>query len=298
MTGETFMDIQTTQIDISQKDQFEKIRESCKNKLSANTFNSLYLWQHQMKLSAFVKDDFFAVKCGERGENTWFFPCGSRDAIEAFIENGMKSRDFSLCYICEDDANWLEERFPSMWKLKREEESDEYICNISELIGLSGGKYTGVRHKINRIERENVLKTQPISDDNIDDALAVVSEWEKLPHSIGNNNIVDGGVPDRALAERKKLGIDGVVVYKDDEPISVFAGFSIDENTVDALVGKCRKDAPRGFVYYAIREYVRQYADRYTYCNMEEDLGIPGIRMIKEELRPESKNLIWVASQV
>ena len=31
---------------------------------------------------------------------------------------------------------------------------------------------------------------------------------------------------------------------------------------------------------------------------MEEDLGIPGIRMIKEELRPESKNLIWVASQV
>lgn len=292
------MDIQTVQIDISQKDQFETIRKSCKNRLSANTFNSLYLWQHQMGLSAFITDDFFAVKCEERGENTWFFPCGRREAVEAFIENGMKIKSFSLCYISEEDAKWLEERFPSVWKLEREEASDEYICNISELIGLSGGKYTGVRHKINRIERENVLKTLPISDDNIDDALAVVSEWEKLPHSIGNNNLVDGGVSDKALAERKQLGISGVVVYKGEEPISVFAGFSIDENTVDALVGKCRTDAPRGFVYYAIREYVRQYANSYTYCNMEEDLGIPGIRLIKEELRPESKNLIWVASQV
>ena len=60
----------TTRIDISQKAQFEKIRESCKNKLSANTFNSLYLWQHQMKLSAFITDDFFAVKWGaERRSN-------------------------------------------------------------------------------------------------------------------------------------------------------------------------------------------------------------------------------------
>lgn len=288
----------TTRIDISQKAQFEKIRESCKNKLSANTFNSLYLWQHQMKLSAFITDDFFAVKCGERGENTWFFPCGSREAVECFIKDGMKSKDFSLCYIGEDDAKWLAESFPSQWKLEREEESDEYICSISELIGLRGGKYTGVRHKINRIERENILKTLPISDDNIGDALAVVSEWERLPHSIGNNNLVDGGVSDKALAERKQLGIEGVIVYKDGQPVSVFAGFSIDENTLDALVGKCRGDAPRGFVYYAIREYVRQYADRYTYCNLEEDLGIPGIRLIKQELRPESKNLIWVASQV
>ena len=210
----------------------------------------------------------------------------------------MKSKDFSLCYIGEDDAKWLAESFPSQWKLEREEESDEYICSISELIGLRGGKYTGVRHKINRIERENALKTLPISDDNIGDALAVVSEWERLPHNIGNNNLVDGGVSDKALAERKQLGIEGVIVYKDGQPVSVFAGFSIDENTLDALVGKCRGDAPRGFVYYAIREYVRQYADRYTYCNLEEDLGIPGIRLIKQELRPESKNLIWVASQV
>ena len=84
-------------------------------------------------------------------------------------------------------------------------------------------------------------------------------------------------------------------VAVDDKPVSVFAGFPINENTVDALVGKCCHDAPRGFMYCAFREYVKQVADKYTHCNMEEDLGIPGIRLIKEELRPERKNLIWTA---
>lgn len=292
------MDIQTHPIELPQKALIEKIRASCGNKLSANTFNSLYLWQNQMRLSVYTEEDFFAVKCGERGDNAWFFPCGSEEKTESFIAEGMKEKNFSLCYISEKDAEWLSEKFPLKWKLCREEESDEYICNIAELIGLSGGKYKGVRHKISRIERENTIKALPVSDETIDDALEVVSEWEKLPHNVGNNQIVDAGVSDTALYERKQLGIEGTVVYIDDKPVSVFAGFPIDENTVDALVGKSRHDAPRGFVYYAIREYVKQLADKYTYCNLEEDLGIPGIRMIKEELRPERKNLIWTGTLI
>ncbi len=289
------MDIYTRPIELSQKALLEKIREACGNDISAYTFNSLYLWQHQMQLSVYIEEDFFAVKCGERGNNAWFFPCGSREKVESFITEGMKEKDFSLCYIGEKDAEWLSEKFPSRWELCREEASDEYICNIAELIALEGGKYIGVRHKINRIERENAIKALPISDETIDDAFEVVSEWEKLPHNIGNNQIVDAGVSDTALAERKQLGIEGTIVYINDKPMSVFAGFPINENVVDALVGKSSHDAPRGFVYYAIREYVKQLADKYTYCNLEEDLGIPGIRLIKEELRPERKNLIWTA---
>ncbi len=289
------MDIQTQPIELSQKARLEKIREACGNDLSANTFNSLYLWQYQMKLSVYEEDGFYAVKCGERGENAWFFPCGDKEKIEEFIRSGMKNENFSLCYIGEKDAEWLEEKFPLQWKLCREEESDEYICNISEFIGLSGGKYKGVRHKISRIERENTIKILPVSDETVHDALAVIIEWEKLPHNIGNNHIEDIGVSDRALSERKQLGIEGVIVYIDDQPMSVFAGFPINSDTADVLVGKCRHDAPRGLVYYAIREYLKQIADKYTYCNLEEDLGIPGIRLIKEELRPQRKNLVWTA---
>lgn len=292
------MDIRTEQIDISQKEQIERIRKDCGNNLSASAFNSLYLWQEQMGLSVFISDDFFAVKCDKRGENTWFFPCGSKAAVASFIEKGMKEKSFSLCYIREEDVMWLEEKFPSAWKFEREAESDEYIYNIQELIGLRGRKYMDVRYEINRIVRENVLKTLPISDDNINYAIAIVSEWEKQLHSIGINELVDIDVSHKALAERAKLGIDGILVYIDEKPVAVYAGFPIDDNTIDAMVYKWSKDAPKDLVYYITREYARQFEGRYIYCNLEEDLGIPGLRLVKRKLRPESKNLIWRASQL
>lgn len=292
------MNIQTQPIDLSQKARIDEIGKTYSNRLSANAFDSLYLWRFQMSLTIYAEDDFFAVKCGERGDNAWFFPCGRKEKIEEFVSEGMKDKNFSLCYIDEESADWLVGKFPSRWELRREEESDEYVCNIADLVGLSGGKYKGVRHKISRIERENDLKTLPISDETIADALEVVSEWEKLPHNIGNNRLEEGGVSNNALRERKQLGIEGVVVYVNGEPSAVFAGFPINEDTVDALVGKSRRDAPSGFIYYAVREYCRFNAGKYKYCNMEEDLGIPGIRLIKEELRPESKNIIRTATQI
>lgn len=40
---------------------------------------------------------------------------------------------------------------------------------------------------------------------------------------------------------------------------------------------------------------LRQYQDRFLYCNLEEDLGIPGIRMVKRKMRPIAFNEIWEA---
>ncbi len=79
------MDIQTLPIDLSQKAMVEKIRESCANDLSANTFNSLYLWRFQMGLSIYAENDFFAVKCKERGDNAWFFPCGNEEKSQNLL---------------------------------------------------------------------------------------------------------------------------------------------------------------------------------------------------------------------
>ncbi len=78
------------------------------------------------------------------------FSVRKRGKIAKFIAEGMKEEGFSLCYIGEKNAAWLDEKFPLRWELCREEESDEYICNISDLVGLSGGKYKGIRHKISR----------------------------------------------------------------------------------------------------------------------------------------------------
>ena len=75
----------------------------------------------------------------------------------------------------------------------------------------------------------------------------------------------------------------------------MYAGFPIDAVTMDVVVGKCVPGAPNYTVYFAMREFLRQYQDRFLYCNLEEDLGIPGIRMVKRKMRPIAFNEIWEA---
>lgn len=277
------------------KNRIEKIRREREHTLSSHAFSSLYLWQYAMGLSLELAEDFFSVKCGINGNNSWFFPCGDEQKVFDFICNHIQDDSFSLCYVRETDVKWLEEKFPSKWKFNRVEECDEYICDILEYISLEGSKFSEIRRKIRKLDKEYKITSKIITDTNIADAMTVISLWNSVSHNISEQNLTDEQIAETALAQRKLLDINGIILYADELPVSVFAGFPLSDNTVDVLIGKCVPDAPRGTVYYGLREYLKLCASEYKYCNHEEDLGMPGIRQIKSSLCPVSKTPIWKA---
>lgn len=277
------------------KNIIEKIRKDYLHTLSSHAFASLYLWQDAMDLSVNIEEDFFAVKCGMNGENSWFFPCGNENKVYDFICGHIKDRTFSLCYLRESDVKWLEDNFPDRWNFNHLEDCDEYICDISEYIELNGSKFSQIRRNIRKLDREHKITSSVIDDDNIADAMKVVSIWNEIPHNVSDNNLSDEYVSQIALEERKELEISGIILYVDGLPVSVFAGFPLSDDTVDVLIGKCVSNAPRGTVYYGLREYLKLCRAGYKYCNHEEDLGIPGIRQIKKSLCPIFKTPIWEA---
>lgn len=292
MAGEAF---ETERIQITHKTVIEKIRMEHNHTLSSHAFSSLYLWQHAMGLSIRLSNDFFAVKCEMNGENSWFFPCGSdRDKFD-FIKAHIGDETFSLCYMRKCDAEWLEERFPGKWNFAHIEDADEYICDIAEYTELSGSKFAEIRRKIRKIDKEHTVTASVISKDNMQDALSVVSKWNKVEHNVSEHNLTDDHIAEAALANMEQLDINGIVLYADGIPVSVFAGFPLSADTVDVLIGKSILDAPKGIVYYGLREYLKRCCKAYTYCNHEEDLGIEGIRQIKNSLCPISKTQIWEA---
>jgi hypothetical protein len=277
------------------KDKIEMLRKKYQHNSSSHAFTSLYLWQQSMGLSVICEEGFFAVKNALCGENSYFFPCGSDESVVDFLKSKITEKSFSLCYLRSCDVKWLDEKFPGVWEFKRTEESDEYICDISEYINLSGSKFSEIRRKIRKLEKEHNIIAKPIAENTIQDAMSVVADWYNGEHSEGKQHLTDDHIADVALSERDILGISGIVLYSDDVPVAVFAGFPLSDDTVDVLIGKTSTDAPKGIVYYGLREYLKTCADRYTYCNHEEDLGIPGIRMVKESLCPIYKIQMWEA---
>lgn len=283
---------ETQRITLRHKDEIEALRRAAGHTLSSHAFPSLYLWREEMGLSLWLTGDLFAVRCGWKGKNTWFFPCGEASATDAFIARKIIEPDFSLCYLRTCDAERLEQQFPGRWKILRAPQDDEYLYDTQGHRTLIGGAYANMRTQVHKVEREYARRTEALSDDTIDDALRVIRQWSHGEHRFGDCALRDDRVDEEALLRRRELGITGIVLYLNDEPAAVTAGFALDGDTFDVAVAKSVSTA-QGVPYYAKRELFTRLEQ--PVVNMEEDLGIPGLRRMKTGMHPIGKHDIWEA---
>ena len=77
-------------IDWHLREPVEQIRRAYGSDTSAHAFSTLYLWKQEMDLSLVLDPEFFAVRFGMRGENSWFFPYGREDGVRAFLRERME----------------------------------------------------------------------------------------------------------------------------------------------------------------------------------------------------------------
>ena len=283
---------ETQRITLCQKNEIEALRRSAGHILSSHTFASLYLWREEMGLSLLLTPDMFTVRCGWKGKNTWFFPCGEEAEADAFIRRKLSEPDFSLCYMRTCDAERLEKQFPGRWKILRAPQDDEYLYDTEGHRTLVGGAYANMRTQVHKVEREYQSRTEWLSDDTIQDALQVIRQWSHGEHRFEDCSLRDDEVDEEALLRRRELGITGIVLYLHDEPVAVTAGFALDRDTFDVAVAKSVSTA-QGVPYYAKRELFMRISQ--PVVNLEEDLGIPGLRKMKHGMHPIGKHEIWEA---
>lgn len=283
----------TSIITADSRDRIESLRKECGNELSSHAFASLYLWRKEMGLSLALHDDVFSVKCLWKGENAWFFPCGTESGKRRFITRHLPEPDFKLCYMTKSDGLFLTEHFPDQFFYVRDDASDEYIYDREGHLALIGGDYANVRTQLHRAQRDYDLRVEPLTEENLDDALDVIREWANTPHPLARG-LNDDEVDEKAIQESALLHLFGVLIYQGDTAMAVCAGFPLTGDTFDICVSKCRQNLP-GLSYFAKHALLLALEPRYRYFNLEEDLGIPGLRQMKQILHPVRKNEIWEA---
>lgn len=245
-----------------------------------------------MGLSLLLEPDMFAVRCAWQGSNAWFFPCGDGEAAKHFMETRMEEQDFSLCYLRNCDVSWLEETFPGRWEISRTPDADEYIYDRDGHRQLAGGVYANMRTQVHKVEREYTPRTEPLGEDNLGDALEIIRQWNHGSHRFETCELRDDQVDEEALLKYRELGITGIILYLDGKPTAVTAGFALAEDVFDVVVAKSVSTA-QGVPYYAKRELFRR--SPYRLINMEEDLGLAGLKRMKNGMYPVAKNEIWEA---
>ncbi len=277
--------IQTREINLDDKEEIERIRRAYGHDTASHAFASIYIWQKDMRLSLYMGENMFAVKIGVRGENDWFFPCGDEDEIKIFLEQ-FENQKACFWYMRLEDVELLEKLCPGLYSVEETLGDDEYLYCVKEQKELCGRRLRTVRNHINRVKKDHVLKYDIISESNMQDVRIINEIWCKKSN---DSSWLEDIYASKCLLDTWEiLDAFGVLIWVDDEPFAIVAGYPLNEECFDMFLAK-QKDTLSGLSSYAKYALYCSLPEKYTFVNAEEDLDIPGLRTVKQQMGPCGK---------
>ena len=264
-------------IRLSDGDTLERIREKHKPLLSDYTFSLLYCWQTKLNLGVYVEDDLFVI----RAENEFFFPVGEEKKVIAFIRKLLKLEKNVKFRFCDENMKRLVAlHFGDGARYQiAEEDCDYLICNKA-MNGLIGKNLSKRRKEYNAfLKKHENIKVERIDQNNINrvDLLSQNNHCEFIEaERIG-------------IRDYFALGLVGIIISSSGEDI----GFAIcSQKDEETLQGHFMKNvcADRGATFHLLKTCIDYFSDTYTFTNIEDDMGMEGLRFFKKSLDPEIIN--------
>ncbi len=287
--------IDTERISISQKPQVDRIRAAGKHAAESHSFQSLFLWQRDMGLTIRVEDEAFYVKCTTRKGNCWYFPCGNRGGISRWIETQLSAKEpLHLIYLREEDVQFLESQFSEIFMVTAVDGDSEYLYDRAAYLNMEGEAYRRIRRAVRKLLAENKVHAEVWTKENTGDMEKVLRQWHA--HAPGEDGLVDWGTSELLQQHGKALDMTGVITYLDGNPVSMAAGFPLDNESFDIAFSKSCVPLT-GLQDFTRQALVRLLPAQFKILNGEDDLGIPGIRKVKQLMRPVDRIRMFEAWQ-
>ena len=274
----------------SDKEIIDKYMKKANSRSCDMSFAAVYLWKDFYLLEYTVCEDMLIFRTTEDG-SSYSFPIGDASPEKALLalEAHCKENEEPLklhCVYRENEA-WLEEHMPGKFEIEFDRDSADYIYECEKLIGLKGKKFHGKKNHVNKFIKTYDWADEKITDDNINDCLAMLYKWKEINCEPGNiEKHAEACVSENALRERKFLGLKGGLIRADGEVVAFAVGEQINEDTLVVHIEKAFSEVPGA---YAIinQQFLVHEADGLKYVNREDDVGEPGLRKAKLSYHPE-----------
>ena len=284
-----------SKIELNNRERISKIRNLAGYTLLSHSFDTLFLWQDTMQLSIWLEEDFFVVRYGLAGENSYFCPCGNENKMKRFIDDFCQTDGFQLFYMDETRKNWLMAYAPELFSFSYDRGSCEYIYDRNQHLLKQGKTYQRIRRELNHLESQYRLHTEILSRDNLSLSRAVIHEWQlQNDHEPTGLITNDHQMVENALAWFEPLGMKGVLIYMNDRPVATAIGGEICGDTYGIQVAKmCERTG--GLMFYLLDRMFEVIPGQYRYVNGDDDMNIEGIRIHKIKMKPVRMNEVWKA---
>ena len=191
--------------------------------------------------------------------------------------------------LTESVADMLEEAFPGRFEYEENRDMAEYIYRATQMAEFSGKELRKRRAEVHTFwntfgERASIT---PIRHEDIPSCLKYEQKWlaDNLETHDKDTLLRDARMIEMQMEEYNALHLSGVILRID----GVIRGFCYGTklgNTYDVIVEKADRDVPHSFKVLRM-ESAKQCAADCEFVNMEEDVGLPGLRALKLAYKPE-----------
>lgn len=272
-------------ISLELAERIDGIRKNACHRTSSHAFVSLYLWKESMGLSVAFSKDAFLV----RSKGGYFFPCGNEMAVIAFLKAVWeKEPNARFLYAREEDLATVKRVFGDTVVAEFDAASREYLYLKSEQIAMSGKKFTYQRAKVNKAKRLGEIRSEVIDVSLLPIAKSITEAWAD-----GREDKGDREETLEALTHFEALGLYGNLLYLDEKPIGFNLGSFLSDDTFDIHIAKTLVDD----VDTLMKLYLYQsLPERVVTINREEDLGIRGLAIHKQDGQPCGFNDTYILS--
>ena len=272
-------------ITLQDQDDLEAVRSLVDNPFTALSFPSLYTWKDTLKLSMFKGDGFCSVY--SEHDKGYFCPMGDvsryMELIDSFIQVG---KSFKIMYLSEAQAERLKIEKGAEIQVNRN--LSEYLYDAAAL-AFEEKPARNFRRRVYNFQKKYDYQAKLITNEDLPELFRFVQEEKD---SIALEDDADALI--KALEAYNKLHMTGVIL-RGSRNLAFMIGY---QNTQDIFTMTVIRSTPEWrsiSVAACEHELAKHICSTFRYVDLEEDLGIPGLRNIKTLTKPIKMLDAWEA---
>ena len=241
--------------------------------------------------------------CGDT-HRVYLAPLGKAGAREGFsrifADAAAYGKKVQFISLTEKSASALEREFPGRFDLSEERDLAEYLYKADMMAEFSGGELRKRRQEVHTFWNRygSRASVSALTPQDFPAVLAFERKWLAMNSETHDVDTLerDARMIEKQLAQFDALRLSGVVLRVDGEIAGFCYGTKLSEDFYDVIVEKADRFVPHS--YKVLRqESARRCASGCAYVNMEEDVGVPGLRALKLAYKPDYMLRKFIATE-
>lgn len=270
-------------LDFEHKEFFDQAFKKCPPQISEFTFTNLFSWREAYDYKVSLLDGLLILRL-DVGESTRFLqPIGAADPTEV-IGRVLEDTKGVFIRIPENVAGFFEKS--SRFKVEEDRNNSDYLYFSTDLVNLAGRKYDGKRNQIRKFKSEYEYDYVDIEGS---DARQIL-EFEEAWCTIKGCDMVEGLNNERQAIREivehfEEFKLNSGIIRLKDKICAVAIAEALNPETMVMHILKANP-VILGLYQVMLNDFLRANTGDFKYVNLEQDLGIPGLRASKQSYQP------------